>query len=100
MESRSARYGRYLALAISKFTSEFPQEYKKRVLEEIKRYSNEPRKKGQERNSGCVKELENITQFDVTNPEHIARLIKEGLHLMYQKQTSKRARDSFLDNLK
>ena len=57
---------------------------------ELKKYSFEPRRKGQPRNTGCINELEGIEECDIRNPEHLARLVKEGIHLMYQKNTSEK----------
>ena len=92
-EARSAKYGRFLAYFVRSALDE--KDYAC-FLSEIKRYSDEPRREGEARNSGCVNELEEISEIDCSNPKHVARLVKEGLHLMYQKRTSKRALDAFL----
>jgi hypothetical protein len=49
--------------------------------------------------TGCVQELAEIEEVDLNNPKHLAKLVKESIHLMYQKQTSKRALYSLLENL-
>jgi hypothetical protein len=48
------------------------------------------RKKGEAPNEGCTYELSDIVDIDMNQPEHLARLVKEGIHLMYQKQTAAR----------
>ena len=101
MEARTVRYARFLAEFYSCFFELIDpenKEYKKRFLLELRNYSDVPRKRGEPRNEGCVRELEGI-EFDATNPEHAAKLLKEGLHLMYQKQTSKRVLDCLIENL-
>ena len=102
-ESRTERYSRNLAIWIDYTISTIPnterQGYKKKFKEELKKYSTTPRKKGQPRNDGCVYELKDIPDCDIRNPEHLARLVKETLHLMYQKQTTERIVKSLLENL-
>ena len=66
------------------------------MVKELRGYSLEGRKEGESRNSGCVHEL---VKLDIENPEHLARLIKEGIHLMYQKQTASHVLNSLLENL-
>lgn len=57
-------------------------------------------KKGAARNPSDVGELRTIFHFDIIkNLEHLGKLIKEGLHLMYQKGTAKSVLDSLLKNL-
>jgi len=102
VELRSEKYGRFLAqltdyLLLSLYGGR--KSDRKIFLNELKDYSLKPKKKGESPNEGCVKELENIDKLNLDNPEHIAKLLKEGFHLMYQKRTSKKALDSLLKNL-
>jgi len=99
METRAGKYGRNLAIFVSSFIDSAPDSYRKKFLNEMQTYCLEPRKKGEPPNKGCVNELENIANVDLGNPRHLARLIKEGIHLMYQKQTAKKVLYSFLENL-
>ena len=98
-ETRAGKYGRNLALVLDYILEAKKESYRREFLKEIKNYSLEPRKEGSPKSSGCVNELENIENLDMNNPQHLARLVKEGIHLMYQKQTSKRVLDSLLENL-
>jgi len=93
-ESRAAKYGRNFAIWINYTISD-----KNRFVLELKNYSFEPRKKGQPLNHGCVRELEGIDKIDMENPEDLARLVKEGIHLMYQKDTASRVITALLENL-
>jgi len=97
-ETRAGKYGRNLAIWIGHTIERIPKEeregYKTRFLEELKTYSLTPRKNGQPRNEGCVHELSELEKVDPGNPEHLARLVKEGIHLMYQKDTSSRVLDA------
>ncbi len=74
--------------------------YLNRFLSELQNFSFEGRYKGESRNLGCVKELEEIVSPDLWNPEVFAKMIKEGLHLMYQKDTQKRILNGLVDKLK
>lgn len=69
------------------------------MIRELKKYSLEPRRKGEPRNSGCIYELEDIVNGEIKNPEHLARLIKEGMHLMYLKPTAARVLNALLENI-
>lgn len=102
IESRSEKYGRFLAqltdyLLLSLYDGR--KNERKIFLNELKNYSFKHKKKDESPNEGCLKELEYITKLDLNNPAHLAKLIKEGFHLMYQKRTSKKALDSLLKNL-
>lgn len=103
-ETRAGKYGRNLArwinYTIDTILENQRDEYRAKFLRELKTYSLERRKNGQPRNSGCVHELSDLTEIDVTNPEQFARLIKEGIHLMYQKQTSARVLSALQECLK
>jgi len=59
-----------------------------------------PRRNGQPRNEGCIHELSNLTKVEINNPKHFARLVKEGVYLMYQKQTSAKVLDALQEYLK
>jgi hypothetical protein len=54
------------------------------LIKELKKYSFEPRKKGSPKNSGCVWELKDFLSPDCRNPIHLAKILKEGIHLMYK----------------
>ncbi len=93
-------YGMFLDHVIDTIIpEERRRDYRKRFLSELKTYSFKPRRNGEPRNEGCVFELEGIGELDISNPEHLAKLVKEGLHLMYQKNTSRHAFDGLLDAL-
>ena len=74
-------------------------EYKKRLLNELQKYSFEPREKGTPANWGCVHELTDITHVKFENPEEFGKFVKEWIHLMYQKATAKRVFDALLAEL-
>ena len=97
-ETRAGKYGRNLAIWINHTIQELPEvqrgDYRTRFLAELERYSFTPREKGQPRNEGCIHELSSLAEVDLINPEHLAMLVKEGIHLMYQKQTSARVFDA------
>jgi hypothetical protein len=59
-----------------------------------------PRKKGQPSNEGCCFELSDLLNLDMKNPREFAKEVKEGIHLMYQKQTSARVIDALKKYLK
>ena len=103
-ETRAGKYGRNLAIWIDHTIDTMPEDlrkdYRARFLDELSTYSLKPRKNGQPRNEGCVHELSDLTEVDIRNPEQFARLVKEGVHLMYQKQTSARVLDSLEAYLK
>ena len=102
-EGRHKKYARNLAILIDYVISTIPEEqreeYRKSFLEELEDYDFTPRKKGEPRNRGCVWELNDLDSVDIENPEHLARLIKEGIHLMYLKPTAKRMLDTLKENL-
>jgi hypothetical protein len=93
-ETRAGKYGRNLAIWINHTIEEMPEgkreDYRARFLTELKTYSFRPRKNGQPCNEGCVHELSDLAEIEISNPEHLAMLVKEGVHLMYQKETSAR----------
>lgn len=103
-KGRAQKYGESLALFLNYFIDTIPQskrqDYRILFLDELAKYSFEARRKGDPINQGCVRELDDIENFDVKNPEHLAKLIKESIHLMYQKGTSKRVMSSLSDKLK
>ncbi len=103
-ETRTGKYGRNLAVWIDYTIDTIPEnlrnEYRARFLDELSTYSFKPRKNGQPRNEGCVHELSGLADVDISNPEHFARLVKEGVHLLYQKQTSARVLAALQEYLK
>ena len=103
-ETRAGKYGRNLAIWIDYTIDTMPEklreDYITRFLEELSTYSLKPRRNGQPRNEGCVHELSDLVNVDISNPEQFARLVKEGVHLMYQKQTSARVLDALEKYLK
>lgn len=68
------------------------EQYRTRFLRELERYPLDPK-------NGKVYELSDIEALDITNPEHLARLIKEGIHLMYQKETASHALNALFTEL-
>jgi hypothetical protein len=100
-ETRAGKYGRNLAIWIEYTIDTIPEkeDYKKKLIQELQTYSFEPKKKGQPNNSGTVYELSDLLSIDVNNPEDLAKLIKEGIHLMYQKQTASKVMKSLLGHL-
>lgn len=102
-ETRFGKHGRFLATwidyTINTLLEDRRAEYKTRFLEELKTYSFEKRKKGEPENSGIVRELDGIDELDVTNPIHLARFVKEGYHLNYQKDSTRRKHESVLKEL-
>ena len=101
-ETRGGKYGRNLAYWVNATLNLFEYEcddYRKRFLEELQDYSLRPRKVGEPRNSGCVNELSGLVNIDLRNSEQFACLVKEGIHLMYQKKTSKRVLEALLENI-
>lgn len=104
-ETREEKYGRNCAASVNQiiklaFCSEgYRQLYRERFVAELEEFSCETRKKGTPANSGCVRELDGVEEVDIKNPEQMARLIKEGIYLMYQKSTAKRVIGSLLENL-
>jgi hypothetical protein len=98
-ETRAAKYGRFLAVWIDYTLSQQDSGYKERFLSELQDYSTKPRRKGEPRHEGCRLELEDLTELDIQNPEHLAKLIKEGIHLMYQKRTAAKVLNALLENV-
>ena len=98
-ETRGGKYGRNLAVWVRDILDREGEGYRERFLVELRTYSFEPKKKGGPCNSGIVRELEGIDEVDLRNPEEFARLVKEGFHLEYQKETSARVFKSLLDHL-
>jgi hypothetical protein len=103
-ETRAGKYGRNLAKWIDYTIASIPEsrrvDYRTRFVDELNNYSLIPRKSGQPANEGCVYELSDLVDVDIHNPENFARLVKEGVHLMYQKQTSARVLDALQKYLK
>ncbi len=102
-ETRAAKYGRNLAVLVNYVISTIPApkraHYRSMFVTELANYSFEPRRKGEKPNSGCTYELRNIERCHISSPWDLAKLVKEGIHLMYQKGTAKRVIDSLLGNV-
>ena len=75
------------------------QDYITRFRTELETYSFSPRRQSEPMNDGCKRELEQLVHINIFNPEELAKWIKEGIHFMYQKGTSKRVITSIGDNL-
>jgi len=92
-ETRSGKYGKFYGRLLNKIIDLLPEsqkeDYRERLLTELKRYDP----------SVKIKELDDVNKLDIDFPEHLARLVKEGLHLMYQAQTSCRALEFILIEL-
>jgi len=102
-ESRFSRLGRYEAHLVYAFILQISEteraNYVVAFFQEVKRYSDVPRRKGEPKNVGCVWELNDLDDFDLMNPGHLAKLVKEIWHTKYQKQNAKRERTAFLTEL-
>ena len=101
-ETRAGKYGRNLAVLLNYVLDSLPadRKYRKAFLNELQNYCLEPRRKEAPRNRQDVCELERILEVNPQNPRELARLVKEGIHLMYQKQTSARVMQSFMRVMK
>jgi len=101
-EGRYNKLGRFDAEFFEQFIEILPSdirgEYRKLFLEEIEKYSDKGRRKGEPENEGCIRELENIEKMDIFNPEIVGKWIKEHQHTKYQKENVKRERTSFFEN--
>jgi hypothetical protein len=102
-ETRVGRYGRNLAIWIEYTINTLPQQqrsiYTARFLKELKTYSFKSKRKEQPPNEGCVHELSDLICVDVKKPQELAKLVKESMHLLYQKETSARVLIALLEYL-
>jgi hypothetical protein len=102
-ETRVGRYGRNLAIWVEYTIRTLPEQqrsiYAARFIKELKTYSFKPKRKEQPPNEGCVHELSDLICVDVRKPRDLARLVKEGMHLLYQKETSARVLKELLSYL-
>lgn len=103
-QERQRKYGSCLGLWVYYTIQTLPKNkrkrYKSKFIKELKNYSFKTRRKGEPRNEGCVLELEDIIDtFEVKNPEHLARLVKETLHIFYNKSTAETIMNSLLEML-
>lgn len=100
-ENRAQKYGRNRANEIKRVIASMQDstEYREQFVKELKRYSFKPRKAGEPKNEGCREELEEIDTINIENPVQYARLVKEELHLLYQKQRARIVMRSLLDAL-
>lgn len=103
-ESRAGKLGRFEAAiynyALMHLIRDCGRKYFDKFMQELGKYSDKPRKRGQPRHGVCVFELEGVDKPDVRDPTLVAKTIKESWHLRYQKDTSRRERNGFLANLK
>ena len=103
-ETRGGKYGRNFAIWVDYTIGTIPldlrDDYRSKFLKELKNQSFKPRKEGEPRNEGCIHELSDIMGIDINDPIHFAKLVKEGIHQMYQKQNSARVLFALLENLK
>ena len=100
-ETRGGRYGRNLAVLLDYVLDSLPadKKYRRAFLKELQNYCLEPRREGTPRNKRDCSELEGIAEVDVKDPRELARLVKEGIHLMYQKETARRVLCGLLERL-
>ncbi len=100
-ETRGGKYGRFLAGWVIYTIGTMPDSdaYRERFLAELGKYSFKTRKQGEPINLGCVRELDDLANLNVESPEELARTVKEGIHLMYQKSTAARVMKSLMENL-
>lgn len=103
IESRAGKYGRFLSEWIGYTINRIPEEqrkaYKTSFLREFRKYSFEGKRRKEPPNKGCTRELQKLTNPDISDPVQLARLVKEGLNLMYQKQTARRVYDAMIAEL-
>ena len=102
-EARGRKYGRNYAVLIKYIFDTIPgfkrDAYKKVFFEELGKFSLEKRKQGEPKNLGCVHELKDIDEVSIDNPQDLAKLVKDSIHLMYQKNTAERVLNGLLENL-
>lgn len=102
-EGRAAKYGRFYAALVDYTIQTIPEPkregYRSRLVQELERFSFKPRRKGEPINEGCRWELEDMVECDIENPEHLGRLIKEGVHLMYVKDTARKVLGMLIEHL-
>jgi hypothetical protein len=102
-KGRSEKYGRCLSSWVNFTIQSLPDEargdYKARLLDDLKKYPFAPRKRGSPPNEGGVHELSTLESVEIENPEHLARLVKEGIHLIYQKGTASIVLNALLKKL-
>jgi hypothetical protein len=102
-EGRSAKYGRCLSswinFTIDSLPAEARKDYRVMLLEDLRKYPLTPRKRGSPSNEGDVHELSSLESVNIENPEHLAKLIREGIHLMYQKGTASNVLNALLKKL-
>lgn len=103
-EGRAAKYGRFYAGLVNYVVRTFPEEdrdgYKSGLIQEVELFSFEPRRQGELLNKGCTWELEGIDEICMEHPEHFGKLIKEGMHFMYQKGTARNYYEPLMFNIK
>jgi len=101
METRAGKYGRFGVAILKRIVGTVSESERRGYLErfyvEYRHYSNLSKKVDEPVNEGCVRELDGLDELDVDSPEQLARWFKEGLHLKYQKNTSRNERKGFSD---
>lgn len=94
-KSRGSKCGNSFATwvnyTINTIPKEKKEEYKSKLIEELNKYSFDPKKD--------KRELDKVDSIDLQNPVHLAKLIKENINLFYQKQTARRFLDSLLSRI-
>ena len=100
IETRAGKYGRCLSNVIIEITKRRKKGYYREFTKELSEYCLEGRKKGMPKNRGCTYELEDIDEIDLNDPRQFAKLIKEGIHLMYQKNTARKVLEALIESLR
>jgi hypothetical protein len=102
-ETRAGKYGKFLGAWVEHTIDSQPEELRKQYtdqfLAELATYSLVSRRNGEPVNEGCVHELRDVSKIDFDNPIHLALLVKEGIHLMYQKGTAGRVLEALNEKL-
>lgn len=101
-ENRTERYGRALANWINFTIGSIPETektvYRQTVIEGLENFAVVPRKRGEPNGNSC--ELEGMEEIEIRNPENLVKIIREGIHLMYQKDIARRVVKATLQELK
>jgi len=105
-ESRSVRFGKFLASEINQviellFEDSRQRRLYKRELIKYLDHNFEPRKKGEPKKQAHESELEciNVGDYSLRSPEHYASRIRESLHRGYNANNSNLVLRTILENL-